>query len=140
MGALYTEGVFDILENSLGAARLYIIDEHDTVRAALAQRLNRAGTLTVIGHSGSAEEVLKDVREKKPDLVLVEVKRSDGLGLELMRQIASMPDPPQVAVLTSYPSAWERQAAGRAGAKTYLLKDIDSEELIRRIRVLIEDR
>jgi DNA-binding NarL/FixJ family response regulator len=117
---------------------LYIIDEHETVRAALAQRLNRAGKLAVIGHSGNAEEVLREIREKKPDLVLVEVKRSDGLGLELMRQIASMPSPPHLAVLTSYPSTWEREAAGRAGAKSYLLKDIDSEELIRALYVLIE--
>lgn len=119
------------------AARLYIVDEHDTVRSALAQRLNRAGRLSVIGHSGDAEMVLSDIREKKPDVVLVEVKRSDGLGFELMRQIANMPDPPRLAVLTSYPSTWEQEAAGRAGASSYLLKDIDSEELIRKIDVLI---
>jgi DNA-binding NarL/FixJ family response regulator len=42
-----------------------------------------------------------------------------------------------VAVLTSYPSTWERKAAQRAGAEAYLLKDIDSEELIRRICALM---
>jgi DNA-binding NarL/FixJ family response regulator len=126
------------MEISLKTARLYIVDEHDTVRSALAQRLSRAGKLAVIGHSGNAEMVLREIREKKPDVVLVEVKRSDGLGFELMRQIANLPDPPRLAVLTSYPSTWEQEAAGRAGAQSYLLKDIDSEDLIRKISGLIE--
>jgi two-component system response regulator DevR len=95
-------------------ARLYIIDEHDTVRSALADRLDQAANLTVVGRAGDAELVMRDIRSDKPDVVLVEVKRSDGLGLEIVRQIA----------------------ARRAGANSYLLKDIDSEELIRRISEL----
>jgi len=117
-------------------ARLYIIDEHDTVRSALADRLDQAANLTVVGRAGDAELVMRDIRSDKPDVVLVEVKRSDGLGLEIVRQIAAMPTPPQLVVLTSYPTEWEEEAARRAGANSYLLKDIDSEELIRRISEL----
>jgi DNA-binding NarL/FixJ family response regulator len=53
--------------------------------------------------------------------------------LELLRQVAEMPNPPKVVVLTSYPSEWESEAATRAGATSYLLKDIDTEELIRQL-------
>ena len=119
-------------------ARIYIIDEHDSVRSALADRLDQAAGLTVLGHSGDAGQVLNDIREDEPDIVLVEVKRSDGLGLEIMRQIAALPKPPQLVVLTSYPTEWEEKAANRAGATSYLLKDIDSKELIRRISEMAE--
>jgi DNA-binding NarL/FixJ family response regulator len=114
-------------------ARLYIVDEHDSVRSALADRLNRASELIVLGHSGDAKQVLKDIRAGEPDVVLVEVKRSDGLGLEIVRQIAALPEAPHLVILTSYPTEWEEQAANRAGAKSYLLKDLDTEELIRHI-------
>jgi DNA-binding NarL/FixJ family response regulator len=113
--------------------RIYIIDEHTAVRTALAERLAQAASLDVIGHCEKADEAILAVQESKPDVVLVETKRSDGMGLELLRQISSLPHNPLVFVLTSYPSQWEMDAARRAGAYRYLLKDIDTTELIRYI-------
>ena len=117
----------------LSEARLYIIDEHVKVRSALAERLDQAANLLVVGHAGDVEEVMQDVGEKKPDIVLLEVKRKDGMGLEILRSIVSMDCSPRLAVLTSYPTKWEEDAALRAGAICYMMKDIDSEELIRMI-------
>jgi DNA-binding NarL/FixJ family response regulator len=114
-------------------ARVYIIDEHEPVRQALADRLTGAAQIRVLGHSGNADEAVAEIRRTQPEIVLLEVKRSDGLGLEVLRQVAEMPNPPKVLVLTSYPSEWEAEAATRAGAHSYLLKDIDTEELIRKI-------
>lgn len=120
----------------MSGARIYIVDEHPSVRMALVDRLRRAPELQVIGHTGDAQTVLADVESMKPDVVLVEVKRTDGLGLEIIRQVASLPDGPRAVVLTSYGATWEHEAAARAGASGYLLKDIDSEELIRQIVAL----
>lgn len=117
----------------MSEARLYIVDEHVKVRSALAERLNQAANLHVIGHAGDVEDVMQDVGEKKPDIVLLEVKRKDGMGLEILRAIVSMDCSPRLAVLTSYPTKWEEDAALRAGAICYMMKDIDSEELIRMI-------
>lgn len=115
-------------------ARVYIVEEHPSVRLALVDRLSRAPGIEVIGHSGEAQQALAQVEEVRPDVVLLEVKRSDGMGLELLRQIASLSDGPRAVVLTSYETAWEVEAAKRAGASCYLLKDLDSEELLRNIR------
>ncbi len=117
-------------------ATVYIVDEHDSVRSALAKRLGHATALRVIGHSGEATEVIADVRTQKPGIVLLEVKRKDGMGLEILRQLAALPEAPRLAVLTSYPTEWEEDAASRAGAEIYLLKDIDSEDLIDQIEKL----
>ncbi|MCK5052746.1 MAG: response regulator transcription factor [Anaerolineales bacterium] len=118
------------LEIKMCKARLYIIDEHITVRTALAERLDQAANLLVVGHAGDVEEVMQEVKEKKPDIVLLEVKRKDGMGLEILRSIVSMECSPRIAVLTSYPTKWEEDAALRAGAVCYMMKDLDSEELI----------
>jgi DNA-binding NarL/FixJ family response regulator len=117
----------------LAPARVYIVDEHSTIRTALAERLSRAADLQVIGHTGDWKDVIEEVRSLNPDVVLVEIKRSDGMGLELVRELAGLPGAPGLLVLTSYLSSWEEDAARRAGAASYLLKDIDPEELIRRI-------
>ena len=121
----------------MNSARVYIVEEHRSVRLALADRLSQSGVLQVIGHTGSADEVLRDVRLSCPDIVLMEVKRSDGMGLEILRQLSTLAKPPRLVVLTSYPSFWERQAASRAGASSYLLKEIETEELIQHITELI---
>ncbi len=122
----------------MGAVSVYIIDEHASVRSALAERLGRSVNLKVIGHGGEVEQILGDIKAGKPDLVLMEVKRKDGMGLELLRQLSKYRSAPRLAVLTSYPSEWEKEAALRAGAERYLLKDIDSEDLIATIAGMIE--
>ena len=121
----------------MSAVKLYIIDEHQSVRTALAERLDRADNIRVMGHSADAAESIEQVRTTGPDVVLIEVKRKDGMGLELLRQVSTLPIHPKVAVLTSYPSAWEQEAASRAGADYYLLKDIDLNELIGSIVSLV---
>ncbi len=121
-----------------GVVRVYIIDEHAPVRSALAERLGRSATLEVIGHCGDLEQSIAEIKAGQPDLVLLEVKRKDGMGLELLRQLSGLPGPPRLAVLTSYPTRWEEDAAVRAGAEGYLLKNIDSEELIAKIEDILE--
>jgi DNA-binding NarL/FixJ family response regulator len=112
---------------------VYIVDEHTAVRTALAERLEQVASLNVLGHCDRADEAVLEVGSNRADVVLVEVKRSDGMGLEILRQIAAMSHTPLVLVLTSYPSQWEKDAARRAGARGYLLKDIDTHELIQYI-------
>ena len=117
--------------------RVYIIDEHQPVRRALADRLGRTSAVAVIGDSGDAADAVKEACDRKADVVLIEIKRGDGLGLELVRQLSTSPQGPTVLVLTSYPTDWEETAARRAGAERYLLKDIDPEELLQHILACI---
>jgi two-component system response regulator DevR len=120
------------------AVRLYIVDEHDSVRSALAEYLDRGSNLSVVGHAADVESALEEIARDQPGVVLVEVKRTDGMGLEIIRQISRLPDAPQLIVFTSYPTKWEKEAAVRAGASLYVLKDIKSDELIEHISELAE--
>jgi DNA-binding NarL/FixJ family response regulator len=113
--------------------RLLIIDEHRAVRQALVSRLQQTGKLEVVGSTGSAKEGLLQVEALRPNIVLLETKRSDGTGLETCRRIARSHPPTTVIVLTSYDDEDERQAAYMAGATRYLLKDIDSSQLVSEI-------
>jgi two-component system response regulator DevR len=117
-----------------GLLRILIIDDHDDVRHALTARLNSAPGMTVVGETADAEDGLLKTRTLRPEVVVVETKRTDGRGLEIVSWIAQSGIGACVIVLTSYPSEWERWAAHRAGAARYLLKDIGSPLLIEHIR------
>ena len=72
----------------LAKVRVYIVDEHEPVRLALADRLNDAAEIRVLGHSGHADEALTEIRRTAPDVVLIEVKRSDAPRLTPSMRIA----------------------------------------------------
>ncbi len=116
--------------------QVYLIEEHPQVREALAERLSNIQGVELVGRAGDAQEALRDVERLHPQVILIESKREDGLGLELVRQAAQAAWHPQVVVLTTYEVAWERRASRRAGANDYLLKEIDSAELLKRIQSL----
>ena len=116
--------------------KVYLIDDHDAVREALMVRLCSASGILVVGETADAEDGLLEVRALRPDVVIVETKRADGRGLEIVSWIAQCGLGAKVVVLTSYPSEWERWAAHRAGASLYLLKDIGSPSLVEQIRAV----
>ncbi len=116
--------------------RLYILDDHEPVRQALAARLAALPNVEIVGLGADPEAALAALPEAHPDVVLVETKRHDGRGLEIVHWLARNAPGVQLAVLTSYPSEWEMWAARRAGSAAYFLKDINSEQLIERLRQL----
>jgi DNA-binding NarL/FixJ family response regulator len=119
-------------------ARLLIIDDHDAVREALEVRLDNTAGLEVVGCTGCWETGLQETAELKPDAVLLETKRTDGQGLEALRRLIERCPRANIIVLTSYLDTNERMQARRIGAARYLLKDIDTPQLVREIRASID--
>ena len=117
----------------MGQTRLLIIDEHEAVRKALVSRLQQTGQMQVVGSTSSWEEGILQIQTLHPHVVLLETKRSDGAGLETCRRIARNHPETAIVVLTSYEDEKERQEAFMAGATGYILKDIDSAELLQEI-------
>ncbi|MFW6135424.1 MAG: response regulator [Chloroflexota bacterium] len=118
--------------------RLLIIDDHDDVREALEARLSAAPEIDVIGCTSSWELGLQRALKLEPDVVLLETKRTDGEGLEALQCLADRCAGAEVIVLTSYLDAEERDVAWSNGAARYLLKDIDTDRLVREIQSLTQ--
>lgn len=117
--------------------RLLIIDDHDVVREALETRLHTTATVDIVSCTGCWRTGLRDAVRLKPDVVLLEIKRSDGQGLDALRHLAKECPHVSIIVLTSYPDAEEQMEARRIGAMRYLLKDIDTLQLLREIQVSV---
>jgi DNA-binding NarL/FixJ family response regulator len=108
---------------------LFIIDDRESVRNALAQRLSRVPGIHVVGTAGTSQDGINLVRIMRPDVILIELKLADGLGLDALRTIRAENPTTRIIVLTSYLDDFERQVALKLGAERYLLKHIDSQGL-----------
>jgi len=113
--------------------KLLIIDDRETVRQALEDRLNHAPEIELVGAAGTCDDGVQAVLDLKPDVVLLEIKMADGMGLNTLRRVRQAAPSTDVIVLTSYMDEAERLACFQAGASSYVLKDIDSQRLIRAI-------
>jgi len=108
---------------------LFIIDDRESVRNALAQRLSRVPGIHVVGTAGTSQDGINLARIMRPDVILIELKLADGLGLDALRIIREENPTTRIIVLTSYLDDFERQVALKLGAERYLLKQIDSQGL-----------
>jgi len=123
----------------VGRVRVLIIDDHDAVRQALEARLRSAEGVEIVGCTGCWQEGVLLAVERAP-LVILETKRSDGQGLAALRRLKAECPGIQAIVLTSYPDPEERRQALQAGAFRYILKEIDSSQLVQEIRSLLRPR
>ncbi len=117
--------------------RLLIIDDHDGVREALKARLDAMPDVDVVGCTGNWRTGLETALKLEPDVVLLETKRADGQGLEALACLTDECACSDVMVLTSYAEAQEKATAHAQGAVRYLLKDIDTTQLVREIQSAI---
>ena len=113
--------------------KLLIIDDRETVRQALEDLLSHAPEIELVGAAGTSDDGVLAVLDLKPDVVLLEIKMADGTGLDTLRRVLQAAPCADVIVLTSYVDEAERLACFQAGASSYVLKDIDSQRLIRAI-------
>ncbi|HXK34562.1 MAG TPA: response regulator [Dehalococcoidia bacterium] len=122
-----------------GLISLILLDDHETARAALAARLAKTGRVDLVGETADPCEALRIIAEKRPHAALVDPRRQDGHGFAALAIIcgAAVDGYPVVAVHTSYYDAEEWLRARDAGARDWLLKQLDVESLITRVAALL---
>jgi DNA-binding NarL/FixJ family response regulator len=118
----------------MSRVRIVLIDSHDEVRRALAARLRAEPGFEVVGETGDGSDGRHLVEHLRPDVALVDPKRHDGRGLELISALTRSARPTPVLALTSYVNDWECWAVERAGARGYLLKEIGLGSLVTELR------
>lgn len=108
---------------------LFIIDDRESVRQALAQRLSQAPGIQVVGAASASQEGILQCCTLRPDVVLLEPKLVEGHGLDALPAIRADNPSTRVIILTSYVDDFELEVAMLLGAERYLLKDVDSQRL-----------
>lgn len=113
--------------------RLLLVDDHEVVRLGMKALLERHQEFTVVGEASSEEEAVKQALELEPDIVLMDIRLAGGSGIEACQQIKEQRPDMKVLMLTSFAEDELLFAAIRAGATGYLLKQVNSSDLVRAI-------
>nr|WP_204261386.1 response regulator transcription factor [Blastococcus saxobsidens] len=111
-----------------------IVDDEELVRFGLRTVLEAAGGFTVVGEAGNGADGVTAARELRPDVVLTDIRMPVMDGLEATRRMLALPEPPQVAVLTTFHVDEYVHAALAAGAAGFLLKDTPPREIAAAVR------
>jgi two-component system, NarL family, response regulator LiaR len=112
-----------------------IVDDHAVVRSGIRGFLEAQPDLQVVGEAASGAEGLRLAAELVPDVVLMDLAMPEMDGIEATRRIRDVSPRTQVVVLTSFHDDAHIFPAIRAGALSYLLKDIRPEELTAAVRL-----
>lgn len=123
---------------SLPAApiRVLIAEDHVLVRRGMAAIINMEEDTQVVGEAGDGEEAIVLWRSLKPDVTLMDLRMPTLEGVEAIRRIHAEDPGAAIIVLTTFDHDEDIYAGLRAGAKAYLLKDVQPEELFRCIRTV----
>ncbi|MDG4665173.1 response regulator transcription factor [Mycobacterium sp. 236(2023)] len=119
--------------------RLVLVDDHAILRQGLRSVLERADDLIVVGEAASESEAETIVRATDPDVVLLDLKLSAGSefeGLTLCAKLSEAYPSLGLLILTTFLDEDLVVRAVHAGARGYVVKDVDTTELVRAIRAI----
>ncbi len=111
-----------------------IVDNHELMRKGIVSALRPYEDILISGEANSGTQAIKVCSQVCPDVVIVDVKMAEMDGATVIRLIQYHHPNIQVIVLSDYISADLVHAAFEAGATSYIMKDVSSEELVDAIR------
>jgi two-component system nitrate/nitrite response regulator NarL len=112
------------------ALRLVLVDDHALCRTGLTDLLHHRGGMEVVAALSDPDEVVTVLREQQPDLVVLDLRMPAMDGLTLLRRLRAEGITTPALILTMSDAETDLAAALRAGARGYLLKDMEPEEVI----------
>jgi len=114
--------------------RVLLVDDDPLVRAGLAMIIATATDMQVVGEAGDGEEAIDAVRTHRPDVVLMDIRMPNMDGIRATALVRTLPQPPEVLVLTTIAADAYVLDALRAGASGFLLKDTPPAEIVAAVR------
>jgi two-component system, NarL family, response regulator DevR len=118
---------------------IVLVDDHAIVRQGIRSILERHPQMSVVGEAATSEEAMRVVSQTRPRIVLLDLKlsaSSDTEGLDLCQQLTSTYPGTAVLVLTTLMDDQLVVRAIRSGASGYVVKDVDTRELVNAIQAV----
>ncbi len=115
-----------------------LVDDHEVVRRGVGAYLETLPDIEVVGEATSGDEAVEMVKELIPDVVLMDLIMPGMDGVESTRRVKAVSPRTQVVVLTSYHEDVHIFPALKAGAISYILKDMKMEKLVEAIHRAVQ--
>ena len=120
----------------MSALRVLLADDHALVRAGMRALLNELPDVDVVAETGDGREALRLVRERKPEIALIDISMPGLNGLEVAERIALEHPTTRVIMVSMHGDDESVRRALVAGAAGYLLKNSDRDELEMALRAV----
>jgi two-component system response regulator DevR len=114
--------------------RVFLLDDHEVVRAGLKHLLESGGDIEVVGEAGTAAAAISRIPALMPDVAVLDARLPDGSGIDVCRQVRSSRPETKAIILTSYDDDEALFSAIMAGAAGYVLKQVNGQDLVSAVR------
>lgn len=121
-----------------GTVKILLVDDHTLLRQGLRKLLELEPWLMVVGEAGTGEEALEKARDLNPDVVLLDINMPGMNGVEATSLLKREQPNIRVIILTIHKDDEYIFEAIKAGASGYILKDVETQELVKAIRKTVE--
>jgi DNA-binding NarL/FixJ family response regulator len=116
--------------------RLLVVDDHPAYRRGLELMLAGADDIAIVGEADTGDKALDQAAALTPDVILMDLRMPGLDGIEATRRLTRSGSTAAVVVLTMFQDDDSVFAAMRAGARGYLLKGAEQDEIVRAIRAV----
>jgi len=121
-------------------ARILIVDDHPLVRSGLRVLIDDEPDLQVCGEAADADEAIRVLDARKPDLVIIDLSLKGSSGLELIKRIKSRAPDVKMLVSSMHDESLYAERVLNAGALGYINKQEAMEKVIEAIRGILQGR
>jgi DNA-binding NarL/FixJ family response regulator len=116
--------------------RILVADDHPLFRKGMTALLDAVDGMDVVGIAGNGAEAVERAASLQPDVVLMDLQMPEGGGIAATREILHLSPAVRILVVTLFEDDDSVFLALRAGARGYVLKDADEEEMVRAIQAV----
>ena len=120
--------------------RLFIIDDHILIREGLKKLFEKYSHITVAGESENTSNLIQDLGNIDPDILLLDITLQGRNGLNLIPLLRKEHPNTSVIILSMHPEERFALQAVKLGAMAYVTKDSDPEELVKAINLVYQGR
>ena len=116
--------------------RVMLVDDHEIVRDGIRAMLESQDDIVVTSEAGTVRDAIDEAARTRPDVIVMDVRLTDGSGIEATREIRAARPATKVLMLTSFADDEALFASIMAGASGYVLKQVKSGDLLHAIRAV----
>lgn len=114
-----------------------LVDDHPLTRKGLSDAINAEPDLEVCGQAEGWSDALAFIKQRRPDVVVLDLNLKDGNGWDLLTYLGTVPDSPPVLILSVCQEEFHALRLVRAGAKGYLMKDAPIGQVLEAVRKVL---
>jgi DNA-binding NarL/FixJ family response regulator len=119
---------------------VYLVDDHEMVRSALARVLDEKGGLSIVGQANCVEDAWAFLQDHSVDVVIADLDLPDACGVELVTRLLDVRPSQGIVILSYRLEPREVQSLVEAGVRGYVPKTSNSDELLVAIRAVAEGK